>query len=149
MTELIQTYTLTELPVVAAQLLPILSKRSILTLTGQLGAGKTTLVQALLRQLGVAGPITSPTFTYVNQYYGTAGQLIYHFDLYRLSDLASFRALGFDEYLLEPDCLVLIEWPEIIAELLATMPQQVAAAQLICQPDQTRCLQVHWEGSAR
>lgn len=139
-------YTLATLPTVVQRLGPILAERPILTLQGQLGAGKTTLVQGLLRSMGVTELIASPTFTYVNVYRSASGQLIYHFDLYRLPDLNSFLQLGFDEYLLEPNSLVLIEWPEILAPLLATVAERVCAVQLTCQPDQTRRLTVQLGG---
>jgi len=91
---------------------------SVITFTGDLGAGKTTLIRALLRDLGVLQPITSPTFTYMNRYITADGKTIYHFDLYRLNNLEEFRAQGFDEYLYQPNSYCLIEWPAIVMPLL-------------------------------
>lgn len=90
----------------------------IFTFTGSLGAGKTTLVQALLRASDVREVITSPTFTYVNAYKNEIGQKFYHFDLYRLTTLQEFVDLGFEEYLYQPESWAFIEWPEIILPLL-------------------------------
>lgn len=90
----------------------------IYTFTGSLGAGKTTLVQALLRRFGVTGPIASPTFTYVNTYAGNDEHRIYHFDTYRLPSINAFIASGFDEYLYQPKSYTFIEWPEIVEPLL-------------------------------
>ncbi len=93
-------------------------KKQIIAFIGGLGAGKTTFVQAVLRQMGVSGPITSPTFTYFNQYQASDGRIIYHFDLYRLQSSQQFEAAGFFEYLYQPNSIVFIEWPEIIEDLL-------------------------------
>lgn len=90
----------------------------VFTFTGPLGAGKTTLVQALLRASDVRDVITSPTFTYVNVYSNEVGQNFYHFDLYRLTDLQEFIDLGFEEYLYKPESWVFVEWPELILPLL-------------------------------
>lgn len=92
-------------------------KSKVITLTGSLGAGKTTLAQALLRKAGVTGPIQSPTFTYVSVY-KVKNLTMYHFDLYRLSSLQDFVQAGFDEYLYGENSKVLIEWPEIVMPLL-------------------------------
>lgn len=89
----------------------------IWTLQGSLGAGKTTLVQSMLRLWGVQGPIVSPTYSYVT-IYRLAQKTVYHFDLYRLTSTNDFMQAGFDEYLQDPQGIVLIEWPEIIQAVL-------------------------------
>lgn len=101
-------------------IIPIFRKFPIITFTGSLGAGKTTLIQALLRRSGVEGPIQSPTFSLVNRYQAQLEKpfFVYHFDLYRLSAEEEFVAAGFDEYLYQIDAKSLIEWPEVIASLL-------------------------------
>lgn len=98
----------------------------VFTFTGPLGAGKTTLVRALLVSCGVAGPITSPTFTYVNTYKNDQGQLFHHFDLYRIGRLDDFLMAGFDEYLYAQDSWSFIEWPEVIMPLLKSQVCHVA-----------------------
>lgn len=90
---------------------------TILTLEGQLGAGKTTLVRATLSTLGVQGAITSPTFGYVNTYV-VGGQTIHHFDLYRLASADEFCEAGFEEYLTDEHAIIFIEWPAVIASVL-------------------------------
>lgn len=119
-------YTLQQISIVAQELVNNLNKQinknQIITLTGDLGAGKTTLVKQLLKNCGVRDEIVSPTFTYVNCYKNDQGQKIYHFDLYRIANLNQFLELGFDEYLHEPNSIVLIEWPGVIVEILQELP---------------------------
>jgi len=91
---------------------------NIITLTGSLGAGKTTLVRALLKKCEVEGEITSPTFACVNSYKNKKGMIFNHFDLYRIRSLDEFITSGFDEYLYAAKSKVLIEWPQIIMPLL-------------------------------
>lgn len=114
------TYTLNDIPEVAKKLKQKLSDCRIITFTGPLGAGKTTLIKELLRQWGVKETITSPTFAYLNIYENTEGTKFYHFDLYRLEGLNHFLEAGFDEYLSIANSRVIIEWPEQIMPLLAS-----------------------------
>ncbi len=81
----------------------------VVTVTGDLGAGKTTLVQAICRGFGVTEEVTSPTFALVHRYAGRAP--VYHLDLYRLESPDELTNIGWDE-LLADDALILIEWPE-------------------------------------
>ena len=90
----------------------------VFAITGPLGAGKTTTIKALLRSCGVAGTITSPTFTYVNEYTNDQGERFYHFDLYRIGTVEEFQSQGFDEYLYQGQSWSFIEWPEVIMSLL-------------------------------
>ena len=94
-----------------------LSPYSIITLSGDLGAGKTTLIKGIAQGFADISPreISSPTFTYLNLY--TGKRSICHFDLYRLRSADNFIAMGFDEHL-EQEELCLIEWPEIILNIL-------------------------------
>ena len=85
---------------------------------GPLGVGKTTLIRELLKSYDIQGPITSPTFTYLNMYKNAQGQMFYHFDLYRIAKVNDFLEAGFDEYLDDQDAICLIEWPELIEPIL-------------------------------
>lgn len=112
------TYGLEDIPDVVEKLYALLSSCSVMTFTGPLGAGKTTLVRLLLQRCGVTDLITSPTFTYVNVYENGSSETFYHFDVYRIKSLNEFKAAGFDEYLYQPSSWAFIEWPEIIEPLL-------------------------------
>ena len=82
----------------------------IVTIAGELGAGKTTLVQAICRGYGVTDEVTSPTFALVHQYSAPRSP-VFHLDLYRLKNVDELTNLGWDETMAE-NALVLIEWPE-------------------------------------
>jgi tRNA threonylcarbamoyladenosine biosynthesis protein TsaE len=82
----------------------------VVMLSGDLGAGKTTLAQAICRGLGVTEPVTSPTFTLVHEYRTPTG-VVRHLDLYRLRRPEDLDTLGWDE-LVGGDAVVLVEWPE-------------------------------------
>lgn len=89
---------------------------AVVLLSGELGAGKTTLVQALARGLGVPGdePVASPSYTLMNHHRGRLD--LYHFDLYRLSDSDELIELGFDEYL-HGEGVTVVEWFDRIPDL--------------------------------
>lgn len=93
---------------------------SVWLLSGQMGAGKTTLVRALCDFLGTDDNVSSPTFPIVNEYLLTSGESLYHFDLYRLNSLREAQDIGIEEYL-DSGSLCLIEWPDIINSLLPSV----------------------------
>jgi tRNA threonylcarbamoyladenosine biosynthesis protein TsaE len=110
-------YTLEQLDQVVSAVYEDIIPGSILTLHGLLGAGKTTFVQKLLHKYGVKDSVLSPTYSYVSVY-ETPQLLVYHFDLYRISGIEEFQALGFLDYLRSSRALICIEWPERISSLL-------------------------------
>ena len=81
---------------------------ALVFLTGELGAGKTTLVRGILRALGFAGPVKSPTYTLIEPY---EEHEVYHFDLYRIGSSQELDFIGIDDYLAARS-IKLIEWPE-------------------------------------
>lgn len=101
----------------AARIASFLKTGDVLLLSGDLGVGKTTFARALLRALGVAGEVPSPTFTLV-QTYDTPLFPVAHFDLYRLKIPEEIEEIGFDDAL--ADGVTLVEWPE---KALAFMPR--------------------------
>lgn len=88
----------------------------LLAVKGELGAGKSTLVRGILRGLGVAGPVPSPTYTLVEPY-EARGRLLLHVDLYRLSEASEAEFLGLRDSD-PPASLIAVEWPERYPELL-------------------------------
>ena len=95
-------------------------KHNILLLKGNLGAGKTTFSQFLLKNLGSTDEVSSPTYAIVNEYNSPKGK-VFHFDLYRLKKIEEAYDFGIEEYL-DNAFLCIIEWPEIYAEELADLP---------------------------
>lgn len=91
-------------------------KHNILLLKGNLGAGKTTFTQFLLKNLGSEDEVNSPTYSIVNEYNSPKGK-IYHFDLYRLKNIDEVYDIGIEEYL-DNSFLCIIEWPEVYEEEL-------------------------------
>ena len=113
----------------------------IVTVTGELGAGKTTLVQALCAGYGVTDDVTSPTFALVHEYQ-SARSLVYHLDLYRLDRPDQLDALGWDE-ILSGGGLVLIEWPERAGDRLPAGHATLSLQHLPDDPDR-RLLYAGW-----
>jgi len=110
------TYALDQIDEVAEALIKNL-KFSTILFYGDLGAGKTTLIKTLVKRLGSADNVSSPTFSLINEYKTDAGASIFHLDLYRLKDENEAYDIGIEE-LLETDSLKLIEWPQKINSLL-------------------------------
>lgn len=108
--------TLEDMQIVAGEIILLVDRYPIITLTGDLGAGKTTLSKMICEKLGVKESVTSPTYTLVNQYDGL-NKKIYHFDLYRLNHPEELEGMGFAEYL-DSGHICLIEWPQIAEDYL-------------------------------
>jgi tRNA threonylcarbamoyladenosine biosynthesis protein TsaE len=100
---------------VAEAVAELLVPGDVVSLTGDLGAGKTTFVQGAARGLGVTEPVTSPTFVLVREYRGDVP--VYHVDVYRLDRLQEVIDLGFDD-LLDPRSVIFVEWGDAIEPLL-------------------------------
>jgi tRNA threonylcarbamoyladenosine biosynthesis protein TsaE len=127
----------------AARLRTRLGPGSVLALHGELGSGKTCLVQGLARALGVAAPVGSPTFTLVNEYPGSLP--LYHVDLYRIRTPQEALALGLDDYLYGTG-ITAIEWAERVQDLLPPHTVHVEL-QAGAAPDE-RIITVHGGGAA-
>jgi tRNA threonylcarbamoyladenosine biosynthesis protein TsaE len=99
-----------------ARLAPLLAGGMTVTLTGELGTGKTTLVRGCLRELGWTGPVKSPTYTLV-EHYPFSSLYFYHFDFYRFTDPSEWDTAGLADYFRD-DAVCVVEWPERVAGLL-------------------------------
>ena len=102
---------------IVIDLLELLNDHQIVALEGQMGAGKTTFVQQVLKAMGVEELNGSPTYSLINQYESPFYGTVYHLDLYRLNSLEEIFDIGIEE-LLYQKCICLIEWPEKMIELL-------------------------------
>lgn len=102
---------------VAKEIISSLEDHNIVAFCASMGAGKTTVISAIMEQLGSKDTVTSPTFALVNQYATAEGDAVYHFDFYRINRIEEVFDMGYEEYFYSGD-LCLIEWPELIADLL-------------------------------
>lgn len=93
----------------------LLRAGDIVCLQGELGAGKTCFAQGVARGMGIEGPVTSPTFTLVNEYHGDL--TLYHLDVYRLNGSGEMDDLGYEEFFYG-DGVTLVEWAERVREVL-------------------------------
>ena len=104
-------YSLDDLPRVATELKDALGRDRILALHGPMGAGKTTLVAALCRSLGITDAVSSPTFSLVNEYSMPGGEAFFHIDLYRLRDEDEAEQAGIADAI-DSGRYCVVEWPE-------------------------------------
>jgi tRNA threonylcarbamoyladenosine biosynthesis protein TsaE len=96
---------------------------------GEMGAGKTTFIKAICEKLGVEDVINSPTFAIVNEYRSNSGELIYHFDFYRIKDEIEAFDFGYEDYFFS-GAICFIEWPEKIENLLPSDVVKVTITEL-------------------
>lgn len=115
---------LAELDSAAHRMLAEGRERSVWLFAGDMGAGKTTLIKALCRALGVVSTVQSPTFSIVNEYTTHEGHSVYHFDCYRLRNEAEALDIGIEEYF-DSGMYCFIEWPERIINLWPSTYYQV------------------------
>ncbi|MCA0402967.1 MAG: tRNA (adenosine(37)-N6)-threonylcarbamoyltransferase complex ATPase subunit type 1 TsaE [Proteobacteria bacterium] len=115
-----------ELSDFANDLASLLKSPLVLTFSGEIGAGKTTLIRAMLRALNITSAIKSPTFSLVESYF-VQKMHIHHFDLYRILDEEELEYIGFRDYF-KPDSICCIEWPERAINSLDCVDLQFALA---------------------
>ncbi|MDE7096771.1 MAG: tRNA (adenosine(37)-N6)-threonylcarbamoyltransferase complex ATPase subunit type 1 TsaE [Muribaculaceae bacterium] len=119
----------------AAEVLAAIGDRRIVALRGKMGAGKTTIVAEMMRQLKMDDEASSPTFAIANEYHSSeTGQTVYHFDFYRLESSAEAYDIGIEDYW-DSGNLCLMEWTENIEDIL---PEDTLFINIVEQPDGSR-----------
>ena len=136
----IQVENLDALPQAARKFVELMDDFTVFAFYGQMGAGKTTFINALSRQLGVEEDMAnSPSFSIINEYRSdTTAELIYHFDLYRLESLDEAMDIGVEDYF-DSGALCLLEWPERIEEML---PDDTVKVEIRVNDDDSRTIHV-------
>lgn len=109
--------TLDDLHSKAKEFIDIIGSPCVVVFYAPMGAGKTTFIKAICEELGANDQVSSPTFALVNEYETRDGQLLYHFDCYRLKNLAEAFDIGAEEYFYSGN-FCFVEWPEKIEQLL-------------------------------
>ena len=125
------------LPEAARTFVRAIDQATVFAFYGKMGAGKTTFIKAVCEELGVTDVVNSPTFSIVNEYRSdTTGELIYHFDFYRIQRLEEVYDMGYEDYFYS-GALCFVEWPELVDELL---PGDAVKVQIEEQPDGSRTI---------
>ena len=109
--------TLDSLEKAAKNFVTGLKDTRVVAISGEMGAGKTTFIQAVCRVMGVSDIVNSPTFALINEYFLPGGDSIYHFDLYRVETPVELYDIGYEDYFYS-DAYCFIEWPERAIELI-------------------------------
>jgi tRNA threonylcarbamoyladenosine biosynthesis protein TsaE len=137
----LRTRSAEETRAVAARLAAHLEAGDVVVLVGDLGAGKTTFAQGVARGLGVDVPVTSPTFTLVQEYSGRLP--VAHVDVYRLDRIQELHDLGFEE-LLDGPGVTLVEWGDVVRQVL---PPNHVVVRIEPGDDDERLLTLEFEGA--
>lgn len=124
---------------IAADFSKELKPGDVICMYGDLGAGKTAFVQGLAKGLGIQEPITSPTFTIVNEYSGRL--MLYHFDVYRIADSDEMFEIGYDEYI-DGDGVCVIEWPQLISDILPKQRYEITISKDYNESDDYRKIKI-------
>lgn len=113
----------------AHRFIEAMGDNTVFAMYGKMGAGKTTFIKAVCECLGVEDVINSPTFAIVNEYRSSSGELIYHFDFYRIKKLEEVYDMGYEDYFYS-GALCFIEWPELVEDLLPQETVKVTIEEL-------------------
>ncbi|HVD86334.1 MAG TPA: tRNA (adenosine(37)-N6)-threonylcarbamoyltransferase complex ATPase subunit type 1 TsaE [Solirubrobacterales bacterium] len=139
--ETIESKCAAETEALGAKIAERLEPGDVVVVSGEVGAGKTTLIRGACRALGVTGPVTSPTFT-IGQRYGGGRLPVSHLDLYRLSDLEGEDPALLEDYL-GGDGVAFVEWPGVGVERLGRPALEVRLAH---EGEERRRIEVDWQG---
>jgi tRNA threonylcarbamoyladenosine biosynthesis protein TsaE len=123
-----KNYGLDDLTNIAKEVIAT-SENKTLLFYGNMGVGKTTLIKKICKELGTDDVTSSPTFSLVNEYHTNSGEIVYHFDFYRIEQEEEAYDIGIEDYFYS-DAWCLIEWPEHIQNLLPLKSTEVHLTQL-------------------
>lgn len=116
-TEVITCESENDLPRIADKLINAYPDSRVFAFYGQMGAGKTTFIKVICRQLGAADIVQSPSFSLINEYKTGTGESLFHFDFYRIRKLDEIYDIGYEDYIFSGS-YCFIEWPEMMEKLL-------------------------------
>ncbi|NDV94624.1 tRNA (adenosine(37)-N6)-threonylcarbamoyltransferase complex ATPase subunit type 1 TsaE [Dysgonomonas sp. 521] len=122
----------------AIEFIKAMGDNTVFAFHGEMGAGKTTFIKAICENLGVSDTINSPTFAIINEYRSDSGELIYHFDFYRINKIEEAFDFGYEDYFYSGS-LCFIEWPEKVESLL---PNDTVNVSIKVQEDGSRDVEV-------
>jgi len=131
-------YSLNDIASAAHEFAGMMGDARVFAFYGSMGAGKTTFIKALCRELGSDDNITSPTFAIVNEYTAGDGSSIFHFDFYRIKKLEEVLDIGYEDYVYS-GALCLMEWPELIEDIL---PEDAVKVKITDLGDDRRRLEI-------
>ena len=114
-----------------------MGNHTVFAFYGGMGAGKTTFIKAVCKELGVRETVASPTFAIINEYKDREGTSLYHFDFYRINKLEEAFDFGYEDYFYS-GCLCFIEWPELVEEVL---PEETVRIVIREQEDGSRTIE--------
>lgn len=114
----IKSHSISDLPKIAGELIEHAKDLRFIAFTGNLGAGKTTLIGEILKHFKIYDFNGSPTFSLVNEYITDLGENIYHFDFYRIKDENEALDIGWEDYLQKEKAWIFVEWPQKIENIL-------------------------------
>ena len=120
---------LEELNLAAKKFCEQIGDKRVFLFYGSMGAGKTTFIKEICKELGVKSEVTSPSFAIVNQYHSDKYEYIYHFDFYRIEKVTEIYDICFEEYL-DSEALIFIEWPQKLGYLMPETYHEVHITEL-------------------
>lgn len=131
-----------DLDTVAKGIIDYAMSNEIWLFLGEMGAGKTTTIKAICKELGVIDQVQSPTFSIVNEYLTDKDETVYHFDFYRIESIAEVLKIGIEEYF-DSGNICLIEWPENVEAIL---PEKFVRIDIQESEDRTRSFKLSKHG---
>ncbi|MCK4631151.1 MAG: tRNA (adenosine(37)-N6)-threonylcarbamoyltransferase complex ATPase subunit type 1 TsaE [Bacteroidales bacterium] len=134
----IEIDNIADIDLAAAEFLDKFKKQRLFAFFGEMGAGKTTFIQALCRKLDVIDVVNSPTFTIVNEYHAENSIAIYHFDFFRIKKIEEVFDFGYEDYFYSGN-YCFIEWPELIVNIL---PDNAVLVKITIEQGGARILEI-------